>query len=249
MNNNSDNNYLSSKYFNRKQIDSICNVLTDIYTEKKQEEGTIITQIDIEEFVTKILGCKIVYESIAEDKDCLGFLSDGTKPLPVIRNEKLMEVLFPKDTIVIDKFLNNPGQSNRKRFTIAHEAGHVIKDRMYGASGPNYNHAGGVILTSTPEMHKRYSFKEVEANNFAASLLMPECMVAMLMRRLYGEEKIIRYEGNILDGEDIKKVAFMARVLGVSYEAMFYRLIKLDMVINGKLETYVEETVIGDDNE
>ena len=57
-------NYLSAKYFNDEQINSICNVLTDIYTEKKCEEGKIITQIDIEDFVEKILGAKVVYESI-----------------------------------------------------------------------------------------------------------------------------------------------------------------------------------------
>ena len=53
---------LSAHYLNNRQIDDICNVLTDIYTEKKMDEGTIITQIDIEDFTTKILGCKIVYE-------------------------------------------------------------------------------------------------------------------------------------------------------------------------------------------
>ena len=47
-------NYLSANYFNDKQIDSICNVLTDNYTEKKFEEGFIINRINIEEFVPRL---------------------------------------------------------------------------------------------------------------------------------------------------------------------------------------------------
>ena len=86
------NNKPNSKYYNNKQIDSICNVLTDAYTEKKLEEGKVITQIDIDDFVINVLGCTIVYENIAsdqmdedvEDADCMGFSSDGIQELPVI---------------------------------------------------------------------------------------------------------------------------------------------------------------------
>lgn len=100
------NNILSANYLNCKQIDNICNVLTDRYAEKKLGEGTIIRQIDIEDFAATMLGCTIMYETIDEDVDCLGFLSDGVVPLPVIRNGQTVKVLFPKDTIVIDKYLN-----------------------------------------------------------------------------------------------------------------------------------------------
>ena len=247
-------NYLSAKYFNDEQINSICNVLTDIYTEKKCEEGKIITQIDIEDFVEKILGAKVVYESIDSaslkevdgEEDCMGFCSDGVEALPVIRNGKTEWVVFPKDTIVIDNYLKEPMLINRKRFSIAHEAGHIIKNRMTGKVQAEYNHVGGVVLTSVPAMKKRYSYHEVEANKFAASILMPEAMVAMLVLKLFDGEKIVTYRGDILAGEDVEKVAFMAKVLGVAYETMYYRLKHMGYLIEGILETYVEENVIGD---
>ena len=47
-------------------------------------------------------------------------------------------------------------------------------------------------------MKKRYSYHELEANKFAASILMPEAMVAMLMLKLYDGEKIVKYQGDIL---------------------------------------------------
>ena len=247
--NSAKNNILSANYLNGKQIDNICNVLTDRYAEKKLGEGTIIRQIDIEDFAATMLGCKIMYETIDEDVDCLGFLSDGVVPLPVIRNGQTVKVLFPKDTIVIDKYLNMPTQLNRKRFTIAHEAGHLIKKRMYNISGPEYSHEGGLLIDTVSELSKRYSYKEVESNNFAASLLMPESMVAMIMHKLYDGKNILRYPGNILSGEDTLNVSSMAKIFGVSYTAMFYRLKKLGYLEDGELETYVEANVLGEINE
>ena len=225
-------NNSNSVYFNAKQIDRICSELTDMYTEKKLDEGTLITQIDIEEFTIKILGCSVVYENIAEDADCLGFLSDGNSPLPVIRNEKTISIVFPKDTIVIDKFLNDPNQNNLKRQTIAHEAGHVIKNRMCGVTVSEFNHAGGVELRYVDDIHRRLSIKEAEANKFALSLLMPEGMVVMLMHKLYGDEKIVKQIDNTLTGKDSYRVSLMAKILGVSYNSMFIRLMNLKMIID-----------------
>ena len=225
-------NNSNSVYFNVKQIDRICSELTDMYTEKKLDEGTLITQIDIEEFTIKILGCSIVYENIAEDADCLGFLSDGISSLPVTRNEQTISIVFPKDTIVIDKFLNEPNQDNLKRQIIAHEAGHVIKNRMCGTTVAEFNHAGGIELRSFDDIHKRLSIKEAEADRFALSLLMPECMVAMLMHKIYGDEKIEKNTDNTLTGKDAYRVSLMAKILGVSYNSMFIRLMNLKMIID-----------------
>ena len=249
-------NTLSANYFNRQQIDNICNVLTDIYTEDKQRiTGTTIDQIDIEDFVIHYLGCKIVYEIIDDDQvdekdaDCMGFISDGIHSLVVIRNGKSESVVFPANTIVLDKYLNDPKQANHKRFVIAHEAGHIIKNRMYGTARAEYNHAGGAVLTTASAIHKRYSFKEVEANNFAASLLMPESMVANWMRKLYGDKKIVKYQDDILEKEDVDKIAFLAKLFGVAYITMFIRLKKLGYLIDGVLDSYVEDTVLGDSHD
>jgi len=246
-------NNLSTNYLNAQQIENICNVLTDIYTEDKlRESGTIISQIDIEDFVTHYLNCKIVYETIDDeqvdekDVDCMGVISDGIRPISVIRDGKSVKIIFPANTIILDKYLTGPKQANHKRFVIAHEAGHIIKNRMYGTVSTEYNHAGGVVLTSASAIHKRYSYKEVEANNFAASLLIPEGMVAMWMHKLYGEEKIVKYQDDILDGKDIDNIKFLAKTFAVSNIAMYIRLLRLGYITEGALDSYVEETVLGD---
>lgn len=242
---------LSKNYLNSTQIEDICTVLTDIYTEDKlRNDGKITTQIDIEDFVIHYLGCKIFYETIIEEgnegADCMGFISDGKQSLLVNRSGTPVRVVFPANAIVLDKYLKESNQSNHRRFVIAHEAGHIIKNRMYGKASVEFNHAGGVVLTSAAALHKRYSYKELEANNFAACLLMPEGMVAMLMHKIYDGERIIKYQNDILDEKDVNNISGMAEVLGVSYEAMYYRLKNLGFLIDGVLEAFVEDKVLGD---
>ena len=220
-NNNSSRTIVSSKYLNVEQIDNICNILTDRYIEELSDNDTLLRQIDIEDFAKKMLGCTIVYESIAE----------------------------PKNTIVIDQYLNVPSQFNRRRFTIAHEAGHVIKNRMYGNSGAEYNHVGGITLDSATGLRKRYSFKELEANNFAESLLIPEGMIAMLMHKLYEDRKIVEYPGKILNDEDRKNVQSMAKIFGVAYITMLIRLEHLGYTTYGELGPYVEDVVLGENKD
>ena len=104
----------------------------------------------------------------------------------------------------------------RRRFTVAHELGHyllhdgrpVIVDPNVRA---NYRDSRSSLATDR---------EEIEANRFAAELLMPEAMVRRALRTV---------EGN--DDSDIAQS--LARRFKVSNEAMTYRLINLG------LSTYV----------
>ena len=99
----------------------------------------------------------------------------------------------------------------RKRFSIAHELGHHFLHLL----------SDGEIVDSHSDMFREketttgsdweYRNREVEANWFAASLLMPEDLVR--------EE----WEKNL-------SVPQMAKVFNVSREAMGYRLDDLDLV-------------------
>ena len=85
---------------------------------------------DIEGFITDFLKLPILYEAFAEDDPSkIGFLSDGITPLIVYRAGKKTPIVFPKDTIVIESFLQRSDESGRRRFTLAHEAAHFILNR------------------------------------------------------------------------------------------------------------------------
>ena len=92
--------------------------------------GGIPVVFDIEGFITDFLKLPILYEAFAEDDPSkIGFLSDGITPLIVYRAGKKTPVVFPKDTIVIERFLQRSDESGRRRFTLAHEAAHFILNR------------------------------------------------------------------------------------------------------------------------
>ena len=90
--------------------------------------------IDIEGFITEYLGLSVRYERFAEDDPGkIGYLSDGVMPLMVYRAGKPQAVVFPKGTVVVDKYLLKSDESGRRRFTLAHEAAHEILDRLAAA--------------------------------------------------------------------------------------------------------------------
>ena len=83
--------------------------------------------VDIEGFISDYLRLSIVYASIAEtDRDKIGFLSDGRYPLKVYENGRTVERVFPAGTVVIDRYLLREDRSGQRRFTLAHEAAHLI---------------------------------------------------------------------------------------------------------------------------
>ena len=107
--------------------------------------------------------------------------------------------------------INEAHHRNRQRFTLAHEIGHVLlhvkdKDRVFVDRRFFRNE-----VSSKGELRE-----EIEANAFAASLLMPEKFV---------EEHIDSGEG-ITDVEVFR----MATKFEVSEQAMTLRLVKLDII-------------------
>ena len=76
----------------------------------------VIQSIDIEHFITEFLMLRIEYASFAEDDTGrIGCLADGATPLLVHQDGKFTPFVFPKDTIVLDKFLlaEKAGRGNR----------------------------------------------------------------------------------------------------------------------------------------
>lgn len=243
----SEKKILNPTKYSWKQIESICNVITDTYIDKfVEKEGMLPTNIDIESLVVNQLGCKIVYENLDDAADSLGFSANGIEKCIVTRDGQRVEVVFPKDTIVLDNYLLTIRNYPRKRFVLAHEAGHIIKSRIAQSAEARYCHSNDVPVKDRKDLISRFSISEAEANNFAASLLMPENLVKILMNRYYGNQVIYKYSDDILDPADVDNICAMAKELCVSYTAMYFRLKRLGLIQEGVIETFVEENVLGE---
>lgn len=102
---------------------------------------------------------------------------------------------------------------NRQRFTIAHELGHFMlhPDAPTVLVDDAFVHFRGDDITAPTDS------RELEANVFAACLLMPEVMLRADLR------------GQYIDAFDEGAVRALARRYGVSQQALTIRLVRLGL--------------------
>lgn len=122
----------------------------------------------------------------------------------LIRNEDKKEYIIG---------VNETHPLNRQRFTIAHEIGHFLLHEG------NETFIDKSIKTNlrNETSSMGYDAEEVEANAFAAALLMPEDFIYDYLDNL----------GGCLDYNDDEEIKEMARLFQVSPQALMIRLGKL----------------------
>jgi Zn-dependent peptidase ImmA (M78 family) len=96
----------------------------------------------------------------------------------------------------------------RQRFTIAHEIGHIL---MHNFSDVHVDKNFAVMFRSA-QSSTAQDILEIEANTFAAELLMPESFIERELRN------------SVLDVEDDEQLRRLAKKYQVSAQAMTYRL-------------------------
>jgi Zn-dependent peptidase ImmA (M78 family) len=113
--------------------------------------------------------------------------------------------------------VNNLHHPNRQRFTIAHELGH------YHMHNFDEVHVDRVMFRYRDARSRAGDDKyEIDANRFAAELLMPEEFLLRDLKRL-----------GVRDFLDDRTVSHLARKYQVSVQAMSLRLVSLDLVAEG----------------
>lgn len=199
--------------------------------------------VDIEGFIEYFLKLQIVYVHMAEqDKDKIGFVSDGKYRLRVLVNGRVCEQVFPKGTIVIDRFLLAANRSGQRRFTLAHEAAHVIYERMSPTvPGPCFNRYFDAERSySLQELQERLCLAETQMDRLASILLMPAFMVVQTLRKHNNGQPVSIYGDGVLRSADKIAVQNMANEMGVSFSAMLTRLRVLNYTERRDLSEYIE---------
>lgn len=196
---------------------------------------------DIEGFITDYLGLAIVYESFAEkDSSKIGFLSNGIDPLLVYRNGTATLVVFPKDTIVIERFLLRPDESSRKRFTLAHEAAHKVMERHVPMQKAYFHSEYDAEANYSEEDFRRiFSMNENLINRLGAAIIMLGFLVAKALKRYNNSQKLRCYQGMILAPDDKMNAQKKADSLGVSCSALLNRLKELSLLDIHPLSEYI----------
>ncbi len=113
--------------------------------------------------------------------------------------------------------LNNRHSPMRQRFSIAHELGHLVLHRgkpLFVDHTVRVNLRDSVSATGSER-------EEIEANAFAAQLLMPEPLVLSAVAELREEDRVT---------SDAGLIETLANEFQVSSQAMGYRLINMGII-------------------
>ena len=156
--------------------------------------------------------------------------------LKVVRSRKNMRgkvasIDMRKRIITINDYTE--AYEPRERFSISHEIGHDVLHRKQNIS---------IFDESAPEIDidlREHKWMEYQANTFATYLLMPEPVVRLLFyiywRKEFHQEEItplVYSNQQPFLGQFQRVVGPVSRKMGVSLEAMKYRLQKLGLLVN-----------------
>lgn len=198
--------------------------------------------------IAQHIGLTVVYESLAEkEPDKIAFLSDGIRPLAVYRNKQPVKIIFPKDTVVLDKFLQNPDQETHRRFSLAHEVAHKL---IYLADPLLQTACFDAPLDyerkyTFQELKERMTLNESQANTMAAALLMPRFLVTAALERYHHGKAIPIYGESVFLPKTKAILLKMTEMLGVSYSALLIQLRKYDLLDRHDLSEYIVKHVAG----
>ena len=134
----------------------------------------------------------------------------GIKVETTYLDDDLSGMAFKKGDLSVI-VVNGNHHPHRRRFTLAHEIGHHLLHSGYLKSNV---HVDKAVLNRDSKSAKGSDYKEIEANAFAAELLMPERELKSLAR---------------LDINNDLAVQKAAKRLKVSVSALTYRLANLDL--------------------
>jgi hypothetical protein len=224
------------KFMNNDQLELVCSQMLDRYFTSLGNKDEIEPWVDIDNFVLNFLHCTVVYESIASRNNCLGFVSDGVTTITILRNGRKRKVLYDRDTIVLDKYLQMPGNEAKRRFVLGHEAGHVITNRIYGNAAAYYNHAFDSEAGFNKQLLiEQFNIYETQADRISACLLMPKVLLLKYMETYLDSHKVIRYEGTGISKYDRSMLLRIANELKVSITALQIRLKELGLILDKPL--------------
>jgi Zn-dependent peptidase ImmA (M78 family) len=139
-------------------------------------------------------------------------LGVAVRKQPLEENVSAVLVLKPGGTPVIG--VNAHHHANRQRFSIAHELGHFV---LHGETSELFVDEFMVRFRDA-KSSLAIDPKEIEANTFAASLLMPEHML---------RADLTKREFSALDEAAVRSLALR---YGVSEQALTFRLVNLELL-------------------
>ncbi len=227
-------------YISQAETEELCEAMLNQYLGR---DAPTPQSVDIDGFVRDYLKCTILYETFSEDDpNKIGFVGDGRTPLKIKRNGKVISVVIPFKTIVLDRYLLQPEEHTHRRFTLGHEAGHIISMQINPDSAACFHRTHDKERKYTlKEMQEMYNINEWQANTFSASLLMPRPVMRNTLERFNKGKRLPVYGEAVFHPREKVILQKMASALEVSFTALVIRLRGLGMLNYHDISEYIKE--------
>ena len=152
---------------------------------------------------------------------------------------------------MLERYLLRAEEQNRRRFTLAHEAGHVLANRMGAGQTAHFHRPYDTDrVYAIEELKERLSMAEWQANTLAASLLMPRFLVRQELERHTEGKCLPVYGERVFRPQEKAILSEMAQAMGVSYTALVIRLDNLGVLSHHPLSEYLsKELGLGGDDD
>lgn len=218
------------KFYTDAEINDLTASLRQSYEKMTHQENNWC--LDIVDMMKLMFNLKVVYASIAEEDACrIGFLSDGVTPLWITKNGKRTQIVYPEDTVVLDKYLLRTDLISERNKTLGHECGHKIMFiQAPGLAKACFNAAVDCEKKERlDDLKEKLNLAELYADKFSIGLFMPKYLLERALNRYNNGEFLTLYGNYMLVEEDKIKLQKMADRLGVNYEDLFNRFKNLKM--------------------
>ena len=229
-------------YISNKEIVEIAEGLVQHFS-----GGSPPKMVDIDG-IARHIGLTVTYEALAEkEQDKIAFLSDGIRPLAVYRDKEPTLLIFPKDTVVLDKFLLRPEEETRRRFALAHEVGHkliFLTDPTQQSACFDTLHDSERSYT-TEDLRERMTFAESQATAMGATILMTPTMINAALKKYHRDKPIPVYGDGVFHPKTKTALHNMAAMLGVSHSALLIQLRKYGLLEKHDLSEFIVKHLAG----
>lgn len=225
-------------YLSRNDITRIAGKVIRRYNIFAPPEYSSARRIDPVQIATDLLHLSVEHVKLSSDGSILGVTSYG-KAGAYILDEENSQSIYSLDgnTILIEKSLYTDRYKGRYNFTVAHELGHQILQRMYPNDYGVKNRSSKTVYYRDKNVQKsRIDWEEWQADTLAAEMLMPSDLVKDLLRR-YGLKRKNLMLNPIFNSLEYQRFGRMANFLGVSKETLSIRLKHMGVLT----ESYMKE--------
>lgn len=226
-----------------RRINELTEAIVLEYLKRTKQNPKKMICVDLDGIAKDYFGFDIRYETIAEDDpDIVAFSANGIKPLRVKINNEIADIVFHKNTIVLDNYYKQPHNSIQRRLTLSHELGHKIYERIApGHDQGNYKKIFDSERNySFDQLKEQLKVTEVQATQVGCALLMPHFLLYNTLMRVTKKKTFTVYGDHQMLPEASLKLKQMADDIGVSVNMLFIQFKKHNLIDFRAIGEYIE---------